>query len=264
MTGTTRAHLHYVAGQRHQHDAMIALATGMARHGVHIDVCANWAAAERADLLVCWGDKVPEIHDKIPHLLLEAGYINGRSGDYVQDRLRFVSTGWNGLHGRADPGPSDCPPDRWQATGHRVRDWQMGVVGKCMLVCEQHPSDNCAPPAPEWAAALELAHEVANRVIYRPHPLMADKLRPLSAALKEAHTVLTWSSTAAVEAVLAGVPTIALDEGSIAWPVTSHDVRADEYLGDRHQWLYDLAYRQWTHDELKDGTAWDTLKENLH
>ncbi len=259
----SRAFLHYEPGHLHQLDAMIALASGLAHHGVHVDVCDRWDAADRADMVVCWGDKVPRILDEMPRMILEAGYINGQSGDYHRDRLRFVSTGWNGLHGRADRGPSGCPPDRWEKLRHAVKPWQVRRVNQYLLICDQHPGDACAPEGTRWRLAQDQARLVAARVIYRPHPLLAPDMRPLHEALADAHTVLTWSSTAAIEAVIAGVPTIAMDEGSMAWPVTSHGLDRKEFLGDRSQWLYDLAYRQWTHDELRSGEAWETLKENL-
>jgi hypothetical protein len=256
-----RAHLHYRQGQQHQWDAMMALAEGMARYGIDADVTDSYAAG-RADFVVWWGDKVPEpLHAK-PRLILEAGFINGRSGDYVTDRLRFVSAGWSGLHGRADPGPLDRPPHRWDALAEAMMPWR--TEGTTTLICGQHPGDATAPRAQKWwRGAIEYATARGLTVIYRPHPLMAPDIRPLRESLADAAICVTWSSTCGIQSVIAGVPTIAMDRGSMAWPVASHDFDEKPYLGDRSQWAYNLAYRQWTHAELADGSAWEYMKYGI-
>ncbi len=43
-------------------------------------------------------------------------------------------------------------------------------------------------------------------------------------ALAGARAVITFNSNTGVEAVLAGKPTVAIDEGSMAWPVTAHEI----------------------------------------
>ena len=260
----TRAFLHYEPRATHQLDAMIALGAGLARHGVHIDISPATDSAKRADFIAWWGDKVPAVLRDKPRLILEAGYINGRSGDYVKDRLRFVSVGWNGLHGCADPGPLDCPPDRWEAIGVKLRPWR--TEGNYILICDQHPGDSVSPGNRSWwVAALDEAEpDMRLSSIYRPHPLMANDMGPLSQSLRDAAMCVTWSSTAALEAVCLGVPTVALNRGSMAWEVTSHSVSEPPYLGEREQWAYNLAYRQWTHDELKDGSAWPHLRAGLN
>ena len=253
------AHLYYKPDYPHQHHVMSCLADGLQQHGIVSVQAPDWNVAPGIDFVVCWGDKVPT-DISLPRLILEAGYINGQSGDYVQDRLQFVSAGWNGLHGRADPGPLDCPPDRWNALETEIMPWRKDD-GKYVLICDQHPGDATSGPLKWWEP---IADQLAQfKVIYRPHPLLASNLPPLSESLIDAGLVVTWSSTAAVEAVLAGVPTITRDQGSIAWPVTSHSLDDEVYLGTRDKWAYNLAYRQWTHHELQDGTAWEYLRYGI-
>jgi len=245
----------------HQVAVMKALESGLHRHGVGT-LFGDAVSWEAADALVVWGAKNVPAGIDIPYLVLEAGYINGQSGDYVADRLRFVSAGWNGMHGRADPLPSDCPPDRWDALGVELAPWDDS--GEYVLICGQHPGDAAAPGCDErWAAETYLAGNLGLRVVYRPHPLTAPDLPPLSESLACACQCVTWNSTAAVEAVIAGVPTVALDRGSIAWEVASHAVLEPLWMGNRDRWAYNLAYRQWTLAELADGTAWEYLRYGL-
>ena len=58
-----------------------------------------------------------------------------------------------------------------------------------------------------------------------------------------------------------GIPVVAMDPGSMAWGVARHDVTMDFYMPDRRQWLYDLAYKQWTIEEVENGNAWEHLKQ---
>ncbi len=252
-----RALLHFQRHKQHQIDAMSALARGLERHGIY-SVLAEYAAP--ADFIVWWGDHVPSELRDIPRLILEAGYINGCSGDYVRDRLRFVSTGWNGLHGRADPGPPECPSDRFEALDIEIQPWR--TFGEYALICDQHPSDYCSPKTPAWQEAQKRIKESNKRCLYRAHPLCSASSEPLRHALRDAHSCFTWNSTAAIEAVLYGVPTVALDRGSMAWEVTSHDIDG-QFLGERKQWAYNLAYRQWTLDELSSGLAWEHLQHGI-
>jgi hypothetical protein len=66
---------------------------------------------------------------------------------------------------------------------------------------------------------------------------------------------VTLNSSVAVATVLAGIPTATLDEGAMAWEVTSHtpDTIATP---DRTEWLHWLAWTQWTHDEIREGLPW--------
>ncbi len=240
----------------HQIHAMDMLADCLIREGHEIVVCEK--AGPEVDFAVVWGKKNEHRANGRPWLCLEAGYINGNTGDYHVDRRRFISTGWCGMHGRAYPTPVR-PSDRWDALNIELVPWRMG--GRYALILGQHPGDaasaGCRPDE-----ITEQALSVYDKVRVRPHPLLNPNLRTLADDLEGARVAITWNSTAAVEAVIAGIPTVTLDEGSIAWPVTSHVV-GETYTGSREMWCYNLAYRQWTHDELRSGEAWETIKHGI-
>lgn len=92
----------------------------------------------------------------------------------------------------------------------------------------------------------------------RHRPWTSDKAKlsqTLQQAFAEVDLVVTHSSAAAVEAVLAGLQ-IRVSSMSAAAGCTS----SDEW--DRRQWAGVLADNQFTIDELKDGTAWAMLAKN--
>lgn len=72
--------------------------------------------------------------------------------------------------------------------------------------------------------------------------------RPLLADLKHAGLLVTWSSAAAVTALLEGVPVCCAPECCAT------------YAGqDRKRWASVLADQQWTPEEIGKGIAWKTL-----
>jgi len=85
--------------------------------------------------------------------------------------------------------------------------------------------------------------------------------------LENAYAVVTFSSNAAADAVIAGVPAFTLGP-SIARPVSNTDLSKinDPWFPsekERLQWACDLAYCQWRVEEMENGSLWQSLKEVL-
>jgi hypothetical protein len=58
-----------------------------------------------------------------------------------------------------------------------------------------------------------------------------------------------------------GIPTIAMDPGNFAWNVSSRYPNEVENLklaeaGEITQWLSNLAYSQWSVEEMEQGKPW--------
>lgn len=100
-------------------------------------------------------------------------------------------------------------------------------------------------------------------VKFRPHPLDRTNQKPvpgaetikgdLCACLESAAMVITYNSNLAVDSWVNGVPAIAEDKGSMAFGVNSDT---------RERWAYDLAWRQWSMDEISSGFALSHLGIN--
>ena len=81
--------------------------------------------------------------------------------------------------------------------------------------------------------------------------------------LENAHAVVGWTSNALTEAACFGVPTYPMSPGAMVTPVADRPITEIDKIykmPDRQQWLNDLAYCQWTYQEVKDGTAWNHIK----
>lgn len=254
--------IHTSATLGHQAEHAVAMKSGLARHGLSSEIVAH-NISEDCDIAICWGwRKGRQISPSRPVLIMERGYIG--------DRMRWTSLGWNGLNGRAKfPMPDMIDGARWNNNfAHLMQDWRSG--GRYIVVMGQVIGDAALGELDfaKWAsdAISELGSRTEMEVVFRPHPL-GGKLNiaapvadgPLENVLAEAAAVVTWNSNSGVDAVLAGVPTIALDQGSMAWPVTDHELTDRPQQYPRQEWAERLAWCQWTLDEIADGTAWECV-----
>jgi len=253
---------------------VMAMVDGMRRHGVNVEMRLV-KDAERCDVAVMWGVKKAAIRTAASRsLILERGYVG--------DRFHFTSVGWDGLNGLAWR-PEGMPGDRWgRYFADRMKPWRE-ARGKYVLVMGQVPGDASlrGMDTHQWAFRVVQALKAARlearvrRHLKDPTPSvrmsrrLADarrayyETRPWEDALADAAWVVAYNSNSAVESVLDGVPTVTLDRGTMAYPVTDHDPVKAPTAHDRTQWAHDLAYAQWTIDEMASGDAWDYIKGGL-
>lgn len=234
-----------------------AMAAGMRRHGVEVI-----ADPEPGVPVVTWSWHTGRhFHRRgFDVLVLERGYVG--------NRFEWTSAGWNGLNGRAAFPVIEDGGERWRKHfGHLMRPWR--DTGSYALILGQVERDM----AVRGVYLPELYRKAAAAVtdlpvVFRPHPchVMAVDGAPrlhgtLEEALEHAARAITWNSTSAVEAVLAGVPTVAMDEGSMAWAVTGHSLHEPPPMPDREAWAHALAWKQWTMDEVASGDCWAAVKD---
>lgn len=86
--------------------------------------------------------------------------------------------------------------------------------------------------------------------------------------LKQAKVVVAYTSGLSIDAVLEGYPVIACDEGNFAWNVCERKIKniEDPYTAPEsevRQWLYNLAYCQWTPEEMETGECWNHLRPTI-
>ena len=84
-------------------------------------------------------------------------------------------------------------------------------------------------------------------------------------AIANCHAVVTHNSTASIDSCVRGIPTFVTSDLAICWDVANKDlnnIETPEYP-DRTQWLNDLGYKQWTEQEIRDGTVFKRFKQKL-
>lgn len=134
-------------------------------------------------------------------------------------------------------------------------------------------------PTPYATKMIRRIIELVDRpVIYRVKPSWSDKepvpvagvayspgTTPIERELKGAACLVTFGSNAGVDALIAGVPVIALGP-SIVRSVASTSI--DDVVSprvpteeERMQFLANMAHCQWTAEEIRSGVAWRALRE---
>lgn len=194
----------------------------------------------------------------------------------------------------------NSPSDRWQKIKSVFnipeRPWKKH--GKYILLCTQ-PKDNWSMAQKDpyvWVDEIvDTLKGVTDRpLMLRPHPNHADKcaediakrhpqikiadmtrgggmfkdyrwtfLEELNAS--DIHCVITHNSTAAVDAATFGVPVFMTSDLCLAWEVGSSDLSQidNPNYPDRSQWLNNLAYANWTLEEVRQGIVWKKFKPHI-
>lgn len=256
-------------GMAHQKAWAQLMIAGLKKHGLLVqEIDASQPA--QTDCVVTWGWRIGKRYHAAGHKVLIA------ERGYVGDREYWTSLGWGGLNGRAEFPRSDDDGLRWHSLfGHLVKPWKIG--GEYALLCGQVPGDMSVEGMKLTPWYHQMCRELEARgqkVLFRQHP-MDRGLREVPAQvssdslafdLNKAAFCLTYNSNTGVEAVLAGVPTIAFDQGSMAYEVSSHSFDDELIRPCRNDWMHQLAFCQWSPAEIENGLAWDqaarVLSEN--
>jgi len=256
--------------QAHASKYFEAFVKGLKRHGYK----AEWLSDESykpCDLAVIWGLRFPHIIEGQKdsgqdYLVMERGYFG--------DRNEYCSLGFNGLNGRAEFHADKSPPDRWQKHRIDIEPWHIG--GDHYLLMGQVNGDQSlySTDIRKWYKDViaKLKNITSRPILFRPHPLARQHDKGLDVdgvkagctigeAFEGTYCAITYNSNSGVDAVLNGIPLITMDQGSMAWDLALHEITTERITPLRDQWLYDLAYKQWTMDEMASGEAWDHLKK---
>lgn len=249
---------------KHQCIHAVAMAEGLRRHDIIVELFEDNPPCH-FDFLVFWGWRKARIWSERGYkcLIMERGYIG--------DRFAWTSLGWNGLNGNASFNAAADTGGRFNAYyGDLVEPWrdQSGpavimsqVAGDMSLI----GIDYYNWLNETYVALKQLGHDV----YLRKHPLTRPTQKfpnipimegTLNGALDNAGFIVTYNSNSGVDSVIRGVPAISLNRGSIAYPVTSHDLTNPIIKPNREQWLIDLSWRQWSLDEIKSGLVWEYIK----
>jgi hypothetical protein len=193
----------------------------------------------------------------IPVFVHDAAYILRDQG--------YFQLGLNGLNSLPPTAPHDRAKDMGLIAGTKRKS------GSHILVCGQVAGD--AQPyidVEQWKYdtldALNTQTDYA--VTYRPHPKVQRPECTLQEALADCHCMVTHNSTAAYEAIMAGVPVVC-DPCAVYADVCETDLSRVENprLGGkaaRQRLLDRVAYGQWTLGEMRSGKALQILLETIN
>ena len=182
----------------------------------------------------------------------------------------------------------------------KLKDWR-GGIGDYALICLQKVNDSTLLPMHETHGKYRHWLITVINQIRNLYPKMPIRIRPhlrtkegsykkiidevvdvelspnwenrsfyeggkgLQNDFNQAKFVVSYNSNLLTQSVMQGIPSICWDIRSMASPMCldpsqMHDLSLT-YKIDRKQHLHNLAYTQWTRAEIRDGDAWNHLKQ---
>jgi len=164
---------------------------------------------------------------------------------------------------------SDRPSDRIDRLNLERFPWKKD--GRKILICPISKKSGVAynVDASKWLeATINTIKSHSDRpIVVREKPgIRRNRIREKSlfrALDDDIFCLVTYNSIAAVESVYYGVPAFSLGENAASM-VTGNDLSKIErpVYPDREMWLRNIAYSQFTCDEMKNGVAINILKNN--
>lgn len=163
-------------------------------------------------------------------------------------------------------GASDC--ERFDSLGIQIQPWRS--KGKHIVVCPQSDYFMRVIAGYQGSWISDVQHKLGE---VTPRPLRLRLWSPdktkLSSTLNEdlvgAHCLVTYSSAAAVSAILSGVPALCSYEHCAAAPMSIgciENIEEPYHYQTRREWAGILADNQWTLDEMRSGLCWEMLQSN--
>ena len=244
-----------------------------------------------ADVDVIWsilwhGRMAPnkEIWDKAqvnkkPVIVLEVGGLK---------RGTTWKVGLNGINRDAYFGGLHNNSSRADALGLLLKPWRNNENGPIVIACQHSASEQWRqqkrPGTWVFEAIQEIRKHTEKEVIIRPHPrCRVDGIQhefnnvriqePMKIPgtyddfdfkIEDAYAVVNWSSNPATHAILEGIP-VFVGPSSLAYEVGNPDYTTinNPLKPDRTQWLNDIAYTEWTIDEISAGLPLKRLTSEL-
>lgn len=236
---------------------------------------------EYYDVLVCSGFesafRLKEVGVARHIVVIDACFINDyRISEYNKRRMSSFTMCCLDNSNRAQYGNDNSPPDRWQLHGYQslLEEWSGGDY---VLLTMQAPWDAVfRKTKTNYEKIAKQIRDLGFDVRIRPHPTfkravvegyeMIDLSKEsIYESCKNALATVTVTSTSSIDSIFAGTPAVTLDSRSIARPVSMHSIDCLKNINypDIQQWTYNLAYCQWSLDELARGETWEHFSKKL-
>ena len=223
-------------------------------------------------------NSIVENHKDKPLIVIETPLL----GRTITDNHEYHRVGLNHfMRGLADFKNENSPSDRFKKLGLKIKPWRK--KGDHILIVGQNMYDASlfGMDFELWVTnTIQYLRRYTDRpIIFRDHPENKDQMKNLILTynwcnvsysnegtinddLKNAHCTVSYTSGSTIDSILAGVPVIPCCEYNFVWPISSHSLSDIENpkLGEREQLLYDLAYAQWSVEEIRQGKPWQHLK----
>lgn len=212
-------------------------------------------------------------------IIIEQGFLN---------RKNYRSIGINGFSGLSKIKPINCPNDRFKLLNINVDNMKINKNGY-ILFCGQLPWDTQVQDINYNIYINDIFKKIKKitnkKIVFRYHPLYhsnnkknkfkitlpdyikVDNNKDINNSFRESYIIISYNSNSLVEAIIKGIPIIALNKMSIVYELSNKlDDLNNIILPKRDnvmQKLYNISYMQYNLKELENGTAFTYIKKLL-
>lgn len=212
-------------------------------------------------------------------IIIEQGFLNRKS---------YRSFGINGFSGLSKIKPSKCPKDRFELLNIKVNNMVINKNGY-ILFCGQLPWDTQVQDIDYNIYINDVFKKIKKitnkKIVFRYHPLYKDNPKSnrfkitlpdyviidnnedINNSFKDSYIIISYNSNSLVEAIIKGIPIIALNKMSIVYELSNKFNNLNNIIlpkkEDIMQKLYDISYMQYNLIELENGTAFAYIKKLL-
>lgn len=184
----------------------------------------------------------------------------------------------NGINNKGYFGPKNNTNDRAKKLRLDLFPWKKNNNGPIIIACQHKLSEQWKgmQSTEEWLNSVikKIKKRTDKKIVVRPHPRSPIDIRQIyhndiqfnkpnklpgsyddfDFRIEHAHALVNWSSNPGTLAAIKGIP-VFTGPDSLAWEVANKDFKSIEnpLTPDRQQWLNDLAYTEWTIQEIATG-----------
>jgi len=225
--------------------------------------------------------KIIEAQKKINKkvIVIESGLLGkAYNADTVDIKVGSCRVGLNhNLPNFANFKNKNSPSDRWEqlvsVQGLELKPWR--TKGDNILICLQRRGSFAVRDIDQIQWMLNIVKELKKytdrKILVRTKDRhLNDQIRSLDVEISNedddmytAWAAIVMSSTIDIKLVLSGIPVFTMTNRAFTYPLGNHELSniEDPILANRKQFFYDLAYAQWTIEEMREGLAWNHIKD---
>ena len=251
---------------RHKRGRIIAEAmiAGFARHGVQTVACDRFTGRQ-GDIALAYGWNHKAIFDSYPdYLYFDLGFWDRKpQGNPKEGAHRLCVSSWSPV----DRMKLGRPHDRFKVSGIELLP---ETKGRDILVAGMSPKASrfYGFTFNKWEedAIQAIRTFTKRRIVLRAKPTKTLPGIPVIEALRQSSVVVSYHSNIAVDAMIYG--TANYTEKGIGTMVSipslkDIDTAKPPSYETRKQFLSDVAYCQWTPEEMRNGEVWQDVKDSI-
>lgn len=230
-------------------------ATGLKQHGINASITPA-STRQNCDVAILMGPNAWQQIERVnqPYIMFNRKFV-GNNPKTVHENCAIS---WNGFNGYGTFCVEQVDPkrlERYVNPETEITAWHKD--GKYLLLCEQSNTGRS-----RRYQSLQQFYSYVNDnalmpVKFRKKPIGEEAIDAyrIQNELKGAKAIVHLNSTISIDALMAGVPVIALDKGDPAYGVAGHSLNEIRYV-DRLPFFQYLAHCQWSEEEIRSGEFW--------